>query len=141
MALKNSGEKKFLKQKVSGNKVLPETLFSWTFFLVPVWFYFKNSRKKSSLTFHGNEGCLQTCKKGACNYKHPWLHSISKWIEEKSFLWNRLRLDLIFPRLRTFFLVFSFFRYIYFWTLIPLILFHETLLAAPILSKKKFPRI
>ena len=64
--------------------------------------------------------------------KNVYIHgqnglNLAGCMEEKSFLWKRLRLDLIFPRLWTFF----------FRTLIPLILLPETLLAAPISFQEK----
>ena len=59
--------------------------------------------------------------------KHPWLYSICRCIQEKSFYWKRLRLDLIFTRLWTIFLVF-FFGYFVFRSLVSVILFPEALL-------------
>ena len=52
---------------------------------------------------HENKECLQTWKKGLDIQKHPWLYSICRCIEEKSFLWKRLRLDLISQRQIVFF--------------------------------------
>ena len=72
---------------------------------------------------HGNTVCLQPWK----NKDLILIYSICRCIEEKSFLWKRLRLDLIFLRPETFWSGLS---------LIPVILFHETLLAAPLLFKE-----
>ena len=108
---------------------------------------------------HGNTVCLQPGK----NKDLILIYSICRCIEEKSFLWKRLRLDLIFLRPETFWSglslipVILFPETLTFWlglslipeilfpetltfwlglSLIPMILFHETLLAAPLLFKE-----
>ena len=85
-----------------------ETQFSIIFFLIPVWLHTKKSPEKKVLLkwqIYDKNGWLQPWKKGLDIKNTPGCIQNCKCIEENSCLWNRLRPDLIFPRLRNLFLV------------------------------------
>ena len=118
---KGNRPKQFFEKKFSEIKSYQfETLFSRTFFLVPVWFHRKKSPEKCPLVV-----------------KNAWEQRMFTAMEKRRLIlrtplaifnmqmdWGkRLRLDLIFPRHRTFF----------FRILISEILLPKTLLTAPIL--------
>ena len=98
--------KTVLEIKISGNEVLQliKTLFSRLFFGFSMIWYKKVSGKKSSYNWKciWERRMFKTMEKRAWYQKHPWLYSICRCIEEKSVSRKRLRLDLIFPRHRTF---------------------------------------
>ena len=124
-----------LWKKVFGNKVLSfgnikvlwkkvlkiksyqfQDLFSRTFFSCSSMISYKKVSGKSPLIRKNawEQSMFTTME------KRGWIpgyiqYADCRCIEVNSFLWNRLRLDLIFPRLTTFFLIF-FFGYIFFRT-------------------------
>ena len=76
-------------------------LFSWFQYMI---LYKKFSGKKGLLQWkmHVKKDVYNHGKKEFWYLKHLWAYSICRCIEEKSVSRKRLRLDLIFPRHRTF---------------------------------------
>ena len=96
-----------LKWKGFKNKVLPlwDFIF-WTFFLVSVWFYTKCFRKKSPILVEiaREQRMFSTIQKRGNRLKKTLdIFNMQMLIKKVLFI-KRLRLDLIFTRLRIFFL-------------------------------------